>query len=255
MGVKTAAVVLASDFRSAVVSLGLSTIRHCDLDEDERDQVAGAVLEAWQRLRVVGDPSVGQTMEYASFVARDLYLGPPESRLYLWGAAWEFSLALANPDGALACLLDAELVKMKKSSTREDAAALEVRRRHILTESVTTGQTNAEVVLRFADRAATDETTRRVVRQVGGPLGAAHDPTTRSMAQHALAIVATTAGERLDHLRAAITDYEQSIKSRDDWLTRGDYWKRALRKLHELASDEAAARERQLSAAGRKLRR
>lgn len=241
-------------FYFQVVSLGLSTLKHCDLDEDESDQVAGAVLEAWQQLRVVGDPSDEQKYGYSSFVARDLYLLPVERRLSLWGAAWEFSRALANPDGALACLLDAELVKLEKSSTGEDAAALRTRRRHVLSETVITGQTNAEVVLRFADLAATDETARRVVRQVGGQLAAAHDPTTRSMALHALAIVATSDGERLDHLRAAIAAYEQSIESRDDWLTRGSFWKHALRELRDLASDEASALEPRLAAAARKFR-
>ena len=241
-------------FYAQVVSLGLSTLTHCDLDEDGSDQVAAAVLEAWQRLRVEGEPSDEQTYGYSSFVARELYVWPLERRLSLWGAAWEFSRALANPDGALACLLDAELDKLEESSTGEDAAALRARRRRILSETVITGQTNAEVVLRFADLAATDETARRVVRQVGGQLAAAHDPTTRSMALHALAIVATSDGERLDHLRAAIAAYEQSIESRDDWLTRGFFWKRALRKLRDLASDEASALEPRIAAATRKFR-
>ena len=241
-------------FYAQVVSLGLSTLKHCDLDEDESDQVAGAVLEAWQRLRVVGEPTDEETYGYSSFVARDLYLLAVERRLSLWGAAWEFSRALANPDGALACLLDADLVKLERSSTGEDAAALRARRRRILSETVITGQTNAEVVLRFADLAATDETARRVVRQVGSQLAAAHDATTRSMALHVVAMVATTDGERLDHLRAAIVAYEQSIESRDDWLTRGSFWKHALRELRDLASDEASALEPRLAAAARKFR-
>ena len=69
-----------------------------------------------------------------------------------------------------------------------------------------------------------------------------------------LAIVATSDGERLDHLRAAIEAYERSIKSRDDWLTRGFFWKRALRKLRDLASDEASALELPMASAARRFR-
>jgi len=241
-------------FYAQVVSLGLSTLKHCDLDEDESDQVAGAVLEAWQRLLVVGDPRDEETYGYSFFVARELCVWPLERRLSLWGAAWEFSRALATPDGALACLLDAELVKLEKSSTGEDAAVLRARRRRVLSETVITGQANAEVVLRFTDLAATDETVQRVVRQVGGQLAAADNPTSRSMALHALAIVATSDGERLDLLRAAFEAYDQSIKSRDDWTTRGSFWKRALRKIRDLAPDEASALEPRLAAAARKFR-
>jgi hypothetical protein len=241
-------------FYAQVVSLGLATLKHCDLDEDESDQVAGAVLEAWQRLRVVGDPSFQLSMNYVHFLARDFFLWPVERRLSLWAAAWEFSRALANPDGDLACLLDAELVKLEKSSTREDAAALRARRRRVLSETVITGQTNAEVVFRFADLAPTDETVRRVVRQVGGQVAAAHYRTPRAMALHALAIVATSDGERLDHLRAAIAAYEQSIENRDDWSARGFLWRRALRELHVLAPDEASALEPRMAAAARKFR-
>ena len=241
-------------FYAQLLSVGLSTLRHCDLDEKESDQIAGAVLEAWQRLRAEGDTGE-QIYDYSAFVARDLYEWPETRRLSLWETAWEFSHALENPDGSLACLLDDELIKLEGNRTDEDAAALRARRAHILAESVVPGQTNAEVVLRFAELAGTDdEAARRLVLRVGGQLAAAGDPTTRSMALHSLAIVAASDDDRLDYLRASLPAYEQSMLSRDDWLTRGAFWKRALRELRGIAPDEASTLQSRLAAAARKFR-
>lgn len=240
-------------FYAQVLSLGLSTLRHCDLDEDESDQIAGAVLDAWQRLRVEGDTRE-QIYGYSTFVARELYDWPQSRRLSLWETAWDFSRALASPDGSLACLIDAELIKLERSSTGEDAAALRERRWHILSQSVVAHQSDAEVALRFAELAGTDdETARRRVLRVGRQLASSDDPTTRAMALHALAIVATSDEERLDNLRPALPAYEQSIISRDDWLTRGPYWKRALRELRGIAPDEASVLDAQIAAAGRRF--
>lgn len=241
------------DFYARVLSLGLSTLRHCDLDENEADRIAEAVLEAWQRIRVEGDTS-GRVYEYANFVARNLYDWPRSRRLSLLEHAWEISHALSDPDGSLACLLDVELIKLEHCSAGENAAAVRARRRHILSESVVPHQSNAEVVLRFADfAAADDETARRLVLKVGGKLATTNDPTTRSMALHALSLVTPIDEERLDYLRAALTAYEQSMVSRDDWLTRGAFWKRALRTLRGLSPHEASLLEAQVAAAGRKF--
>lgn len=240
-------------FYAQVLALGLSTLRHCDLEEDDSDHVAGAVLEAWQRLRAEGDTSE-QVYGYATFVARYLYDWPLVRRLSLWGTAWEFSLALSNPDGSLACLIDAELIKLERSSSGGTAGELRARRRRLLSQSVVAGQSDAEVVLRFAELAGTDdEPARGPLLQVGGELAASDDPVTRSMALHALAIVATSAEERLDYLRAALSAYEESMTSRDEWLTRGPYWKRALRELRGIAADEASALESRIAAAARKF--
>ena len=72
------------------------------------------------------------------------------------------------------------------------------------------------------------------------------------MALHALAIVATHNSERSTHLRGAIADYEQSIASQDDWDTRGNHWKRALRSLRHLAPDDASTREPRMIAASKR---
>lgn len=241
-----------SDFYAQVLSLGVSTLRNCDLGEVDSDKVAGAVLEAWQRLRFEG-VSTGQTYLYSSFVARDLYNLPSHRRLSLMETAWEFSRALANPDGSLACMLDDEL---QKSGTGQNAATSRARRRHILSESVVPGQENAEVVLRFAHLAASeDESVLGLVERVSSELMSADNPTTRSMALHAMAIVARSDEDRLDYLSAALPAYEQSMTSRDDWLTRGLFWKRALRLLRGIAPDEASLLEGRIAAAGQKFRR
>ena len=242
-----------AEFYAQFLSLGLSTLKHCELDDDEGDQIAEAVLQAWQRLRVEGD--IGeQVYAYSTFVARDLYNWPLNRRMSLWEAAWEFSHALANPDGSLACLLDDELIKIAKGKDA-DRGVLRGRRQRILSESVVPGQDNAEVVLRFAELAgADDETAGRRIAQVARPLAANADAITRSMALHALAISATNPQECLDYLRAALPAYEQSMTSRDDWLTRGRYWKRALRALRGLAPDEASALDARIANAGRRFR-
>ena len=105
-----------------VLSLGLSALKNCDLDDHEEDEIAQAVLEAWQRLRVEGTTRE-QVYRYAPFVSRDLSEWPLDRRLSLWQAAWEFSRALANPDGALACLIDVEL-ETHHAEGHKPAAAL-----------------------------------------------------------------------------------------------------------------------------------
>lgn len=117
-----------------VLSLGLSTLKNCDLDDDEEDEIAQAVLEAWQRLRLEGTTRE-QVYRYAPFVSRDLSEWPLDRRLSLWQTAWEFSRALATPDGALACLIDVELAKLQKNSGA-DLAKLARRRKDVLSLSV-----------------------------------------------------------------------------------------------------------------------
>ena len=241
-------------FYAQVVSLGLSALRGIDIDGEESDRVAQAVLEAWQRLRLNGDTRE-LVYQYAPFVARRLYDWPQDRRLSLLEAAWEFSRALRNPDGALACLIDDELIKLDNARHSDPVAEYGTRRRDVLALSVVSGQDDAEVVLRYAEFAGpSDEAACDAVRQAGGELAtSADDAATRSMALHALAIVAASDETRLLNLRAALTAYEQSMLSRDDWLTRAHYWKRALRELRRVAPNEAAGLEAGLAAAGRKF--
>ena len=65
-------------------------------------------------------------------------------------------------------MIDQQLDRMMKGSTREAALATRERRRRILFESVTTGQTNSEVVLRWPNWASPSETTRLRVQRVAG---------------------------------------------------------------------------------------
>jgi hypothetical protein len=50
-----------------------------------------------------------------------------------------------------------------------------------------------------------------------------------------------------------MADYDQSMTSRDEWLDRGAYWKRALRELRAVDPDAASAWESRVGAAGRKF--
>lgn len=242
-----------AQFYSQFVSVGLSALKDRDLDREQCDEIAQAVLKAWQRLRIEGDIT-DLVYAYSSFVARDTYAWRPERRRELWQAAWEFSHALANPDGSLACLLDDELIKMEKDKV-EDKATLHARRQRLLSDSVVRGQDNAEVVLRFAEFAATeDEAARRRIALVARALSASDNPVTRSMALHALAIVAIKPEERVEHLRIALPAYEQSMTSRDDWLTRGLYWKRALHELRKLTPGETSSLDKHLARAGQRFK-
>lgn len=236
-----------------VLSLGLSALKHCDLDDDEEDQIAQAILEAWQRLRVEGSTGE-QVYGYAPFVSRELCDWPLERRLSLWQAAWEFSRALANPDGELACLIDVELTKLQKKSPERERETLARRRMEVLSLSVVPSQTDAEVVLRYAELADPDNASaRHAVLSVASELAVSDDPKTRSMALHARAIVTSDAEERCASLLAAMADYEASMISRDEWLDRGPYWKRALRELRVLDREAATMWDSRVGAAGRKF--
>ena len=236
-----------------VLSLGLSTLKNCDLDDDEEDEIAQAVLEAWQRLRVEGTTRE-QVYRYAPFVSRDLSEWPLDRRLSLWQAAWEFSRALANPDGALACLIDVELAKLERKNSGADLAKFARRRKDVLSLSVVPGQEDAEVVLRYAEYAAADDSSALdAVEAVASELVASDDAKTRSMAWHARAIATSDPDDRSANLLAAMADYDQSMTSRDEWLDRGAYWKRALRELRAVDPDAASAWESRVGAAGRKF--
>ncbi len=243
-----------SVFYAQFVSLGISSLRNSDLDADEQDEIAGGVLQAWQRLRI--DGAVGeQRFAYSGFVARDLFDWPEGRRLGLWLGAWEFSCSLGNPDGSLACLIDGELGKRRAGRLSDETPEVRVRRMRVLSDSVVPGQTNSEVVLRYARLAgAEDGLSRHRISRVGSQLEYAADPVTRSMALHSLAIVSPSADDQLRYLRAALTDYGASINSRDDWLTRGGFWREALRMLRALDSVEAETLEKSMSASARKFR-
>lgn len=237
-----------------IMSIGLTALRDCDPEDADNDELAAGVLAAWQHLRTAGDPFGPQTYAYSRFVARDLFQWPQDRRLSLWSGAWRLSCELASPDGGLACLIDDDLLKRQKQAAADEASALQTRRRHVLSSSVVDGQTNAEVVLRFAQAfGAGDESARRRVRLVGGQLARGVEPTTRSMALHALALVEANSDQRVAHLRDALTAYEQSIVCRDDWLTRGHFWKEALRELRAAAPEDASTVEPRLAAAGRRF--
>lgn len=241
-----------AQFYAQFVSLGLSTLKRRELDDEQEDDIAEAVLQAWQRLRVEGDIAE-QVYAYSTFVAREVFSWPLSRRLTLWETAWEFSRALSNPDGSLACLIDDELIKLEKGSAA-DRIAIRGRRQHVLSESVARGQDNAEVLLRFADvLAADDDAARLRLVRVARPLATSDSAITRSMALHAMAVASRSAEERLEYLRAAMPAYEESMISRDDWLTRGPYWKRGLRELRHIVPYEASVIEPKLARAGRKF--
>jgi hypothetical protein len=236
-----------------VLSLGLSALKHCDLDDDDEDEIAQAILEAWQRLRAASSTGE-QVYGYAPFVSRDLCDWPLDRRMSLWQAAWEFSRALANPDGELACLIDVELTKLAKKSSETDRMTLARRRKDVLSLSVVPGQSDAEVVLRYAELADPgDDSARDAVLSVASELAMSDDPKARSMALHARAIATTDANERSASLLAAMDDYDRSMISRDEWLDRRDYWKRALRELRVDDPEAASAWESRVAAAGRKF--
>ena len=236
-----------------VLSMGLSALKHCELDEDEEDEVAQAILEAWQRLRVQGSTR-NLVYRYAPFVSRDLCEWPLDRRMSLWQAGWEFSRALSSPDGALACLIDNELWKMERRSGEQVQAKLPQRRRDVLSLSVVPGQSDAEVVLRYAEFVGADDgSARNAILVVADELAVSDDPTTRSMALHARAIVTNDVDDRSASLIAAMDDYSRSMTSRDEWIERGEYWKRALRELRTIDSEAASSWASQVAAVGRKF--
>lgn len=242
-------------FYAQMLSLGISTIKNCVLTEVEGDQVAEVVLQSWQRLRVDWDTRP-QVAQYAEFVARSIYLWEPERRLRLWLAAWEFSKSLGNPDGYLACLIDDELDKSAGSADESGRVRLNALGLRILGESVVDGQDNAEVILRLASRALTDDAAlhERVLRAAGqlATLGA---PVARAMALHAMALATSDPESRHRYLRAALPLYEDSITSQDDWDTQGEFWKRALKTLRTISPEGTSEADHAMAAAARRFRR
>lgn len=242
-------------FYAQILSLGLSTIKNCVLTEDEGDQAAEVVLQAWQRLRVDGDTRP-QVAEYAEFVARSIYLWGPERRLGLWMAAWKFSKALGNPDGYLACLIADELDKSAGSAEASGRARLNALELNILGESVVDGQDNAEVVLRLASRApADDDASHERVLRVAGPLASMGDPVAQAMALHAMAMATSDPESRLRYLRAALPLYAESTINQDDWDTRREFWKGALKTLRTISPENTSEADHKMAAAARRFRR
>jgi len=241
-------------FFAQFLTLGLQALKSADLDEDEQDRVAEAVLAAWQRLRVDGSTD-RVVYPYSEFVARELTEWSALRRFGLWYGAWEYSKAIGIPDGFLACLIDAELIRAK-DPVEPDPVARRTLRLRVLGDSVVLGQDDAEVVLRYADLAGIDDhVAQDRVARVARHLARDPNPITRSMALHALGLSANDLDERLAALRAAVAAYEESIGNRDDWLTRSAFWKRALRQLRSIDPGGAEIAEPALAAAGKKFGR